>query len=71
MNKNKAIPVVKRILCVALLIFSLVMTFRTAWVVSTTLMDSDTSSELVLGEKLAREGGIMSTARSFIPCCSG
>lgn len=65
MNKNKAIPVVKRILCVALLIFSLVMTFRTAWVVSTTLMDSDTSSELVLGEKLAREGGIMSTSWNY------
>ena len=65
MNESKTIPVVKRILCVALLIFALVLTFRTAWVVSTTLMDSDTSSELILGEKLAREGGIMSTSWNY------
>ena len=65
MKENKMIPVVKRVLCVALLIFSLIMTFWTAWVVSTTLMDSDTSSELVLGEKLAREGGIMSPSWNY------
>ncbi len=60
MTKQQIGPLVKRILCVLLLVISLVMTVRTAWVVSTTLMDSDTSSELVLSEKLAREGGIMS-----------
>ena len=60
MNKKQVFALVKRVLCVLLLILSLVMTIRTAWTVSTTLMDSDTSSELVLSEKLAREGGIMS-----------
>ncbi|MBQ8074242.1 MAG: hypothetical protein IJ231_10820 [Clostridia bacterium] len=62
MNKTMIRPAVKRALCVLLLLFSLILTFRTAWIVSTTLMDSDTSSELILGEKLAREGGIMSTS---------
>lgn len=62
MSKNQVWPVVKRVLCVLLLLFSLVLTIRTAWIVSTTLIDSDTSSELVLSEKLAREGGIMSTS---------
>ena len=65
MNGNPKIAAGKRILCAALLILALVMTFRTAWVVSTTLMDSDTSSELILGEKLAREGGIMSPSWNY------
>ena len=65
MNGNTKVAAVKRILCAALLILALVMTFRTAWVVSTTLMDSDTSSELILGEKLAREGGIMSPSWNY------
>ena len=65
MKKNTVIPAVKRIVCVLLLILSLAATFRTAWIVSTTLLDSDTSSELVLGEKLAREGGIMSTTWNY------
>ena len=60
MKNTTMMPAIKRILCVLLLLISLVMTFRTAWIVSTTLMDSDTSSELILGEKLSREGGIMS-----------
>ena len=60
MKKTTMAPAIKRILCVLLLLISLVMTFRTAWKVSTTLIDSDTSSELILGEKLSREGGIMS-----------
>ena len=60
MKKSTMVPAIKRILCVLLLLISLVMTFRTAWTVSTTLIDSDTSSELILGEKLSREGGIMS-----------
>ncbi len=62
MNRKMIVPAAKRVLCVLLLLFSLSMTFRTAWVVSTTLIDSDTASELVLGEKLAREGGIMSSS---------
>lgn len=61
MNNSKIRPALKRVFCILLLLFSLVMTFRTAWVVSTTLLDSDTSSELILGRKLAREGGIMSS----------
>ncbi len=60
MKREMIIPAVKRVLCVLLLLVSLVMTFRTAWTVSTTLIDSDTSSELILGEKLSREGGIIS-----------
>ncbi len=47
-------------LCVALFLFALISTWRTAWMVSTGLLDSDTCSELVLAEKLSREGGIMS-----------
>ncbi|MBR2663509.1 MAG: hypothetical protein IKE25_07335 [Clostridia bacterium] len=60
MKKSILTPAVKRTLCVLLLLLSLVMTVRSAWTVSTTLIDSDTSSELILGEKLSREGGIMS-----------
>ena len=59
MKNSTLAPAVKRILCVLLLLISLVMTFRPAWTVSTTLIDSDTSSELILGEKLSREGGIV------------
>ncbi len=53
--------IVKRILCFALFVAALIATFRTAWIVSTTLLDSDASSSLLLGEKLSREGGILST----------
>ena len=42
MKRETVIPAVKRVLCVLLLLVSLVMTFRTAWTVSTTLIDSDT-----------------------------
>ena len=52
---------IKRILCVLLLLCAVIVSARTSWIVSTTLFDSDTSSELILGEKLAREGGILST----------
>ena len=62
MNHNRICPALKRVFCVLLLLFSLVLTLRTAWVVSFTLLDSDTSSELILGQKLAREGGIMSSS---------
>ena len=51
----------KRALCLVLLLFALILTWRTAWIVSGTLLDSDASSELILGEKLAREGGILSS----------
>ena len=61
MNRTMIRPVVKRILCAALLLLALVVSFRTAWIVSSTLLDSDASSELILGEKLAREGGILSS----------
>ena len=53
-------PVVKRILCMALLLCAVIVSIRTTYIVSETLFDSDTSSELILGEKLSREGGIMS-----------
>ena len=52
---------IKRILCLLLLIAALVMTFRTAGRVAETLLDSDASANLILAEKLAREGGLMST----------
>ena len=62
MKQSKVWPIVKRVFCVLLLIFSLVLTVRSAWSVSRNLIDSDTASELVLSEKLAREGGIMSSS---------
>ena len=62
MNRMKICPALKRALCFFILLFSLIITIRTAWMVSTTLIDSDTASEMILGEKLAREGGIMSTS---------
>ena len=55
-------PVLRRVLSVALLLFALILSWRTAWIVSTTLLDSDASSNLVLGAKLAREGGIFSSS---------
>ena len=55
-------PGIKRLLCVAVLLAAIVITAVTSWTVSTTLLDSDTSSELILGEKLAREGGILSSS---------
>ena len=54
------IPAAKRIACVLLLLCAVVVSIRTTWIVSGNLFDSDTSSELILSEKLAREGGIMS-----------
>ncbi len=50
-----------RILCIAIFITTLIVTWTTAWQVSTHLLDSDASSELVLAEKLSREGGIVSS----------
>ena len=51
---------IKRILCAALLLAALVMVFRTDWIVSDTLLDSDASANMILGEKLSRDGGILS-----------
>ena len=51
---------IKRVLCILVLVLAVIMTLRTSWIVSTSLLDSDTSSELILAEKLAREGGILS-----------
>ena len=51
---------IKRVLSVALLILALVMTVRTDWAIPEVLLDSDASANLILGEKLAREGGIIS-----------
>lgn len=58
-------PMVKRILCVLILLCAVIVSLRTTWIVSGTLFDSDTSSELILGEKLAREGGIMSASWAY------
>ena len=55
-------PGIKRLLCVLVLLAAVVVTVRTSWIISTTLLDSDTSSELILGEKLAREGGLLSSS---------
>ena len=52
--------IIKRCLCFVLMICSVILSFYTAWTVPHTLLDSDASSELVLGEKLSREGGIIS-----------
>lgn len=51
----------RRVLSFALLLFAVFLSWRTAWVVSYTLLDSDASSNLVLAAKLAREGGILSS----------
>ena len=62
-SAGSSLPVrelVKRILCLLLLGTVLVMTFITAGRVSEVLLDSDASSNMILGEKLAREGGIFS-----------
>ena len=58
-------PLLRRLICAALLLFAVVLSWRTAWVVSTTLLDSDASSNLVLGAKLAREGGIFSKTFTY------
>lgn len=52
----------RRVLSAALLVFALILSWRTAWVVSSSLLDSDASANLVLGAKLAREGGIFSSS---------
>ena len=64
MLKNPALTraATKRALCALLLLCALILTFRTAWIVSTTLLDSDASSNMILGNKLAREGGIFSSS---------
>ncbi len=49
-----------RILCIAVFAATLIVTWTTAWQVSSHLLDSDASSELILAEKLSREGGIIS-----------
>ena len=59
-SRNRWILTAKRILCMALLLCAVIVSIRTTYIVSETLFDSDTSSELILGEKLSREGGIMS-----------
>ena len=51
----------RRLCSAALLVFAVILSWRTAWVVSSALLDSDASSNLVLGAKLAREGGIFSS----------
>ena len=58
-------PIVKRVLCVLILLCAVIVSIRTTWIVSGTLFDSDTSSELILGEKLAREGGILSETWAY------
>ncbi|MBQ9211017.1 MAG: hypothetical protein IJ153_04890 [Clostridia bacterium] len=52
----------KRVLCLLLLLCAVGVSIWTTYVVSGNLFDSDTSSELILGEKLAREGGILSSS---------
>lgn len=54
--------IVCRMLCIAVFVCALIVTWSTAWQVSSHLLDSDTSSEMVLAEKLAREGGIVSSS---------
>jgi len=65
MKREYVWPAIKRICCVLILLCALTMTWHTAWVVSENLLDSDASSEMVLGEKLAREGGIMSETWTY------
>ena len=55
----------KRICCLLILLGAVVLTLRTTWLVSGNLYDSDASSELILGEKLAREGGILSDSFAY------
>ena len=62
---SRAVPAAKRIFCVLILLCAVVVSIRTTWIVSGTLFDSDTSSELILGEKLAREGGILSEGWAY------
>lgn len=64
-DRSRTVPAVKRILCVLMLVCAVIVSARTTWIVSETLFDSDTSSELILGEKLAREGGIMSPTWNY------
>ncbi|MCR4877524.1 MAG: hypothetical protein K5922_10135 [Clostridiales bacterium] len=65
MQRSRIFPLLKRVFSLLLLLCALVITFRTAWVVSETLIDSDTSSMLILGEKLSREGGFMSDTWAY------
>ena len=65
MQRSLIVPLLKRVFCILLLLCALVITFRTAWIVSETLIDSDTSSMLILGEKLSREGGLMSDTWAY------
>ena len=51
----------KRVLSLLLLLFAVILTFRTSWIISETLLDSDAAANMILGEKLAREGGILSS----------
>ena len=64
-DRSRTVPAMKRILCVLMLVCAVIVSARTTWIVSETLFDSDTSSELILGEKLAREGGIMSPTWNY------